>query len=66
MISYYIQPGDRCWLVMCDGKPMAKVSRPHLALNLAEMLTASSVRQGEDAVFSGIATEPLTPLARAA
>lgn len=66
MISYYIQPGHRCWLVMRDGRPMAKVTRPHLALSLAELLAASSARQGEEAIFSGIATEPLVPLPRAA
>ncbi|MGA7298151.1 MAG: hypothetical protein WBW92_11660 [Rhodanobacteraceae bacterium] len=66
MISYYIQAGHRCWLVMRDGQPTAKFTSAKLALNMAEMLATRSLRHGEEAVFSGIATEPLTPEARAA
>lgn len=66
MISYYIQPGEGCWLVMRDGKPLARLKRAHLALALAELMAARSIEHGEEAVFTGIATEPLTPLRRVA
>ncbi len=66
MISYYIQPGQRCWLVMRDGRPAAKFTRAHMALGMARLLAERSAANGEKAIFTGIATEPLVPAARAA
>lgn len=66
MISYYIQPGHRCWLVMRDGRPAAKFTRAHLALDLARLLATKSAANGEKAVFTGIAKELLAPATRAA
>ena len=66
MISYYIQPGHQCWLVMRDDEAMARTSSACLALQFAKMFASRSARHGEQAVFTGIATEPLKSLRQAA
>ncbi|MGB8634976.1 MAG: hypothetical protein WCD66_09970 [Rhodanobacteraceae bacterium] len=58
MATYYIQPASRGWYVMRDGEPTARFAKATQALEMAEMLAAKSAAQGEEAVFSGIVTEP--------
>lgn len=59
MVVYYIQLGAGAWYVMRDGEPTARCLEVKRAIAVAMLLARGSRKQGEDAVFAGIATEPM-------
>lgn len=59
MVVYYIQLGANAWYVMRDGEPTARCLEARRAIAVAMLLARSSRKQGEDAVFAGIVTEPI-------